>query len=210
MTYAENLWIFSALLFGIVIVPGMDSLFVMANALTGGRRLGFAAVFGLMLGGVFHTVFGAVGVSLILSVAPALVAVLLTAGAAYMVWIGYTLLRSSIVVNAVGTAPTRTWGTAFRQGVITCILNPKAYMFVIAVYPQFIKPAYGPVWSQALVMGTMTAAMQFGIYGALALAAGKSRDLMMANPKVTMLVGRLVGVVFVIAGLATAWEAWRT
>ncbi|MGB8314279.1 MAG: LysE family translocator, partial [Aestuariivirga sp.] len=51
MTYTENLWLYLVLLFGIIIVPGMDSLFVMANSLTGGKRLGMAAVFGIMLGG---------------------------------------------------------------------------------------------------------------------------------------------------------------
>jgi threonine/homoserine/homoserine lactone efflux protein len=209
MTYAENLWLYLALLFGIIIVPGMDSLFVMANSLTGGRRLGLAAVFGIMLGGMYHTIFGAVGVSILLKLAPALLTVLLIAGAAYMAWIGCTLLKSSITVNAVGTATTRTWATAFRQGAITCMLNPKAYLFTVSVYPQFIKPLYGPILGQALVMGVMTALMQLGIYGSLALAAGKSRDLLIANPRATMLIGRLVGLVFIIAAGITAWEGLR-
>jgi threonine/homoserine/homoserine lactone efflux protein len=209
MTYAENLWLYLVLLFGIIIVPGMDSLFVLANSLTGGRRLGLAAVFGIMLGGMYHTIFGAVGVGILLRLAPALLTVLLIAGAAYMAWIGYTLLKSSITVNAVGTATTRTWATAFRQGAITCMLNPKAYLFTISVYPQFIKPLYGPILGQALVMGVMTALMQLGIYGSLALAAGKSRDLLIANPRATMLIGRLVGLVFIIAAGITAWEGLR-
>jgi threonine/homoserine/homoserine lactone efflux protein len=50
MSYAENLWIFFILLLGIIIVPGMDTLFVLANALTGGRRPGFAAIAGIMAG----------------------------------------------------------------------------------------------------------------------------------------------------------------
>jgi threonine/homoserine/homoserine lactone efflux protein len=208
MTYAENIWLYTGLLFGIIIIPGMDSLFVMANSLTGGRRLGMAAVFGIVLGGVYHTVFGAAAAGVVLKLAPVLITILLLAGAAYMAWIGYTLMRSSITVSAVGTATTRTWATAFRQGMITCMLNPKAYLFVIAVYPQFIKPQYGAIWSQALVMGVLTSLMQLGIYGSLALAAGKSRDLLIANPAVTMWVGRLVGLVFIVAAGVTAWHGW--
>jgi threonine/homoserine/homoserine lactone efflux protein len=60
MTYFQNLWIFSVLLFGIIIVPGMDMFFVIANALTGGRARGLMATAGVMLGGVFHTIFAAV------------------------------------------------------------------------------------------------------------------------------------------------------
>ena len=104
MTYTENIWLYTALLFGIIIVPGMDSLFVLANSLTGGRKLGLAAVAGIMLGGVFHTVFGAVGVGVILKLAPRLFTVMLVAGAGYMAWIGYTLVKSSIRVDAVGKA----------------------------------------------------------------------------------------------------------
>src|SRR5215475_11561517 len=51
MSYAENLWLYFLLLFGIIIVPGMDMLFVLANALTGGRGAGLAATAGIMLGG---------------------------------------------------------------------------------------------------------------------------------------------------------------
>ena len=51
MTYAENLWLFFLLLFGIIIVPGMDMLFVLANALTRGRAAGLSATAGIMIGG---------------------------------------------------------------------------------------------------------------------------------------------------------------
>ncbi|MGB8313126.1 MAG: LysE family translocator, partial [Aestuariivirga sp.] len=160
-------------------------------------------------GGAYHTVFGGLGVSVILKLAPALLTALLIAGALYMAWIGSTLLRSSITVSAVGTATTRSWATAFRQGAITCMLNPKAYLFTIAVYPQFIRPQYGAVWSQALVMGVMTALMQLAIYGSLALGAAKARDGLVANPRATMIVGRVVGLVFLIAAGITAWEGWN-
>jgi threonine/homoserine/homoserine lactone efflux protein len=209
MSYTENIWVFIVLLFGIVIIPGMDSLYVLANSLTGGRKLGFVAVAGLVLGGVFHTIFGAVGVGIILKFAPALFSIMLVAGAAYMAWIGYTLMRSSITVEGVGVVTNRSLWVAFRQGVITCMLNPKAYLFTISVYPQFIKPIYGPIWTQALVMGLLTALMQFSIYGSLAFAAGKSRDLLIANPRATMWVGRVVGFAFFLAAGLTAWHGLK-
>src|SRR5437899_11483956 len=49
MSYTENLWLFFILLFGIIAVPGMDMLFVLANALTGGGNRGLAATAGIML-----------------------------------------------------------------------------------------------------------------------------------------------------------------
>ena len=58
MNYTENLWLFFVLLFGIIAVPGMDMLFVLANALTGGSNRGLAATAGIMLGGAVHTLNG--------------------------------------------------------------------------------------------------------------------------------------------------------
>ena len=79
MTYAQNLWLYFVLLFGIIIVPGMDMFFVIANSLTGGRRAGLASVLGINLGGIWHTVFGAFFVGAITALAPQFITVILLA-----------------------------------------------------------------------------------------------------------------------------------
>jgi len=208
MSYTENIWLFFVLLVGIIIVPGMDMLFVLTNSLTGGRRAGLSATAGITAGGAVHTLFGAVGVGVLLKLAPSLFTVMLFVGAAYMAWIGVTLVRSSIVIGTVGAAPSRSLWIAFRQGALTCLLNPKAYLFVLSVYPQFLRPGYGSLWAQALVMGALTAATQLGVYGGLALAAGRSRDLLVANPRATMIVGRAAGILFILIAALTAWHGW--
>jgi threonine/homoserine/homoserine lactone efflux protein len=206
MDYAQSLWIFSILLFGIIVVPGMDMFFVLANALTRGRRAGFSAVGGIMLGGAVHTLFGALAVGMLTRLPGALYQAMVLVGAAYMGWIGYTLLRSTITVQAIGASSSRSDWVAFRQGFITCLLNPKAYLFVLAVYPQFIRPQFGPIWSQALVLGTMTVVMQLLVYGALALAAGLARDGLIGKPQLTIWIGRAAGALFVAVALLTAWH----
>lgn len=206
MDYAQALWIYLILLFGIIVVPGMDMFFVLANALTRGRRAGFSAVGGIMVGGAVHTLFGALAVGALTQLPTMLFQVMILIGAAYMGWIGYTLLRSSITVDSIGRASTRSDWVAFRQGLVTCLLNPKAYLFVLAVFPQFMRPEYGSIWSQALVMGLMTVTMQLLIYGALALAAGKGRDALVGHPELTIWIGRGAGALFVAAALFTAWH----
>ena len=208
MGYGATLWLFFILLFGIIIVPGMDMLFVLANALTGGRRLGLFATAGVMTGGAYHTLVGVLGVGAVLQVAPSLFLILLTAGALYMAWIGLTLVKSSIKVGAVAASTSRSLWTAFRQGAITCVLNPKAYLFTLAVYPQFIRPAYGPLALQALVLGGMTVLTQLGIYGSVALAAGASKDFLQAQPQLLTLIGRAAGLLFIAAAALTAWHGW--
>jgi threonine/homoserine/homoserine lactone efflux protein len=207
MTYAANLWLFFVFLFGIIIVPGMDMLFVLTHALTGGRGAGLSATGGVMTGGAVHALIGALGVGLLLKWAPSLFTLLLFAGAAYMAWIGVTLMRSAIVVGAVGSLADRSPWVAFRQGAVTCLLNPKAYLFTLAVFPQFMRPQYGPLWSQALAMGAMIVLTQLGVYGGLALAAGASRDFLVATPRATMFAGRAAGDLFVVVAAMAVWHA---
>ncbi|MDX8458360.1 LysE family translocator [Mesorhizobium humile] len=209
MSYAENLWLFFVLLFGIIAVPGMDMLFVLANALTGGSNRGLAATAGIMLGGAVHTLNGAIGVGLLMHFVPMLFTPLLLAGAAYMAYIGISLMRSSITVGDNGPAGSRSAWKAFRQGMITCLINPKAYLFILAVYPQFLKPAYGPIWMQATIMGLLTVATQAAVYGGLAVTAGRSRGLLVDNPQATILAGRAAGLLLFAVSVFTAWEGLR-
>ncbi|MFN6984907.1 MAG: LysE family translocator, partial [Rhizobium oryzihabitans] len=65
MSYAENLWLFFLVLFGIIILPGMDMLFVLASALTGGKRTGLSAASGMSAGGIVHSLYGALGVGML-------------------------------------------------------------------------------------------------------------------------------------------------
>ena len=202
MTYAENLWLFSALLAGIIIVPGMDMIFVIANGLTGGRRAGIAATSGIMLGGAFHTLFGTVAVTALSTLVPQLAGPMLVIGSAYMIWIGYTLAKSAIVIDGIEASKLHRTARIFGQGLITCLLNPKAWLFILAVYPQFMRPEYGPFWRQALVMGALTLMLQALVYGGLAFAAAK--------PEVTIWIGRAAGWLLVAVAALMLVEGWRS
>lgn len=207
MSYPENLSLFALLVFGIIAVPGMDMLYVMTNGLTGGRARALAATAGVMAGGVVHTVWGALSVGVILSLSPVLLQAMLFAGAAYLAWIGVTLIRSSIRVDAPGGGPVRSGWTAFRQGAVSCLINPKAYAFMFTIFPQFVKPIYGPVWAQAVAMGAVILAFQLAIYGSLGWIAAAGRGRMLTRPAVTIALGRAAGWLFVGIAVVTVIEA---
>lgn len=209
MTYGENLWLYFTLLFGIIVVPGMDMIFVLANALTRGRAAGLAATAGIMVGGLVHSIYGAIGVGLLASLMPVLFRPLLVVGALYMAWIGITLIRSSITVDHVGPSDTRSNREAFRRGAVTCLVNPKAWLFMLAVYPQFLKPDFGPLAPQAAIMAAMTAGTQLAVYGGLAIAAGRARDALTGNAGATIWIGRVAGLLLLGVSLLTLWEGLR-
>jgi threonine/homoserine/homoserine lactone efflux protein len=208
MDYSQNLWIFATLLFGIIVIPGMDMVFVLANSLAGGTRAGLAAIAGIMGGGIVHTITGTLGVTVLTVLIPQLFLPMLLVGAAYMIWVGIGLMRSSITVDRVdgSTAPSQL--TTLWRGFLTCMLNPKAWLFILAVFPQFMKPQYGPILQQAVIMGLLTILLQFLIYGVVALGAGKVRDFLTGNATATVMVGRGAGALIVVAALFTAWQAW--
>jgi threonine/homoserine/homoserine lactone efflux protein len=208
MSYAENLWLFFLLLAGIIAVPGMDMAFVLANSLSGGRRSGLAATGGMMVGGACHTLFGAAAVAGLTLWTPFFARPMLMLGSAYMIWIGYTLARSSIVITSIDDGKAPAQRRVFQQAVVTCLLNPKAWLFTLAVYPQFLKPSYGPYWMQALAMGVMTVLVQLMIYGGLALAAARGRYAVVNRPRLTIWLGRGAGVMLIAIALYILLRSW--
>jgi threonine/homoserine/homoserine lactone efflux protein len=69
-----------------------------------------------------------------------------------------------------------------------------------------VRAEFGPVWSQALVLGIITVLMQGAVYGALAIAAGRGRDALVDNPAATIWISRGAGALFVAAAIFTAWH----
>lgn len=208
MTYSENLWLFFLLVSGIIVVPGMDMVFVLASSLSGGRKAGLSATLGIMAGGLVHTLYAALGVGMLLHFAPGLFNALLVIGAAYVAVIGWQLFRSSIVVDAVDSIDRRGLLTRFRQGALTSLMNPKAYLFMLAVFPQFLRPEFGPLWRQALVMLLLIWVTQLAVYGGLALVAARSRDALVGSPAATRFIGRAAGVLLVVIAVFTVWRGW--
>ena len=206
MNGSGTLWLYFVLVFRIIALPGLDMAYVLANSLTGGRGTGLAAVAGIVAGGICHIVMGALGVAAIVRLWPALFNLLLVAGAAYIGWIGWHLLRAGATTLKVRTdAPPRPAVSVFLKGMLTCLLNPKAYVFMLAVFPQFLKPAQGPIWAQATALGLITAGTQAGVYGGVALLAQRAGGSLGASGLAT----RAVGLVLVGTGVFTVVQGWQ-
>ena len=208
MTHYAQLWLFFALVFGVVILPGLDMAYIMGSALSGGRRAGFAALGGVVVGGVCHVVMTGLGVSVLLRTVPGAFNALLITGALYIAWIGVSLLRSDAAFSVAATGD-RPLAAMFRQGMLTCLLNPKAYLFMLAIFPQFLRPQYGALLAQAAVMWLIIALNQVLVYGGLALAADRARQWLSREPAAGAFVARSVGVLLIGAAMFTGIEGWR-
>ena len=207
---SAHLGVFFVMVLGIIVMPGMDLAFVLANALAGGKRRGLLAVAGIVVGGACHVVAAALGLGLLLKLWPALFNIILLAGAAYIAWIGLSLLRAASAAGALPAAPAAGGGwSTFRQAVITCLLNPKAYLFMLAVFPQFLRPEQGQVWLQSVVLWVIIAVTQTGVYGAMAVAAASVAHRLTARPQLGMGIVRAAGAVLMLGAAWTGWMGWR-
>lgn len=202
------LGLYFAIVFGVVVLPGLDMAFVLASSLAGGRRAGLAATLGCVAGAACHFVVGALGLAAFLRTWPAAFNALLLAGALYMAWIGISLVRSGAALGELPRAD-RAAATAFRRGAATNLLNPKAYLFMLAVFPQFVRPAFGAVAPQAIVLFAIGAACQLAVYGAVAVLGDRARAALARDAGRARFAGRIVGGALVAAALFTAWESWR-
>ncbi|MFK7958331.1 MAG: LysE family translocator [Lysobacterales bacterium] len=163
-----HLWSFAVLVIGIIALPGADMAFVMGNTLAGGRLLGIAAISGIVAGGIAHSVMAYFGIGLVLQAVPWAYSLMLFVGAIYLAWIGVQLFLSAPASDAATSVTIRSQRETVVQGMMTSLLNPKAYFFMLAIYPQFIRPQEGSLGMQIIILGTIIATVQIAIYGGTA------------------------------------------
>ncbi|HEX5340678.1 MAG TPA: LysE family translocator [Gammaproteobacteria bacterium] len=209
MTHVAHLWLFFVLVFGIVILPGMDMAYVMGSALVGGTRSGLSAVAGIVAGAICHVTMAVLGISVLLKLVPGAFNVMLLAGALYIAWIGFSVLRSDSVFKTDTRNGLRSNGQTFRRGIVNIMLNPKAYLFTLAILPQFVRPEYGSLWLQGVTLWIIIALTQAGVYGSVAVAAGSLRQWLAVNPAAGIAINRVVGGTLILVAIFTGYHGWQ-
>ena len=125
--------------------PGVDMLLTVGRTLAGGPRAGLAAAAGINAGCVMHVLAAAFGLAALLAVSSAAFTFIKGAGALYLLWLAWGMLRaawrprlSTATPQQSAAAPLMSMAADFRRGLLTNVLNPKVALFVLAFLPQFI------------------------------------------------------------------------
>jgi threonine/homoserine/homoserine lactone efflux protein len=187
------------------LAPGQDTFYIVGRSLAQGTRIGIVSALGINAGSIVHTFAAAIGLSAILAASASAFTVLKLVGAAYLVYLGVRMLMASSAASShTATLPARSSWTAFRQGMLTNLLNPKVALFFLAFMPQFIDAQ-----STTKVLAFLVLGATFVFTGTTwcmipALAAGSSRDAFARRPKRVALISRVTGGVFVLLGLRLA------
>lgn len=126
-----------------VISPGPDFVMVSRNSLTLSRQAGVLTAIGIGLGVLVHVAYVIVGVGLLLQQSEALFFLFKMAGAAYLIWMGISMIRSSSGTYETGS-PTISEKpsnmAALRMGILTNALNPKCSVFILSLFMQIVSP----------------------------------------------------------------------
>jgi threonine/homoserine/homoserine lactone efflux protein len=145
----------------IIVIPGPSVVFTIGRALAYGRGVALATVVGNTLGLVTIVLLVALGLGVVVQESILVFTVLKLGGAAYLVWLGFEAVRRrKEFLTADGTDLTggtpMTWVRAVRQGYVVGASNPKGYMMLAAVLPQFVDRGEGHVQLQMLLLGLLS------------------------------------------------------
>ena len=188
----------------VVVTPGPDMALVMRNTLAGGRTAGLATSLGTCSGLLVHATAAALGLSAILLASSRAFTAVKLAGAVYLVVLGVrALLRPD--GGETGSRPTRDVSpmTAYRQGVLTNVLNPKVAVFFLSLLPQFVEPGEGFA-ARLLLLAALFIAIGLAWLTTYTLALDALGGVL-SRARVRRAIERVTGAVLVALGVRLAF-----
>ena len=177
----------------IVLLPGPNSLYVLSVAARRGVRTGYRAAAGVWTGDAVLMTLSALGAASLLQTTPLLFAVVKYAGAGYLTWLAIGMLRAAAslwrerhrrTAELAEAAETPGVGATtenpYRRALVVSLINPKAILFLISFFVQFVDPGYAYPALSFLLLGTLLQLASFLylstlIFGGTRLAAAFRR-----------------------------------
>lgn len=204
----ENYYLFVLMSILLIILPGPDTGLVTQKTITHGRKGGMQTLFGISSGLIIHTLAAVFGLSAIIVKSAFLFSVFKYVGAIYLVYLGVTSLWSVIKKKEGSTnrdVPAKHANkSAFRQGFLTNLLNPKVAVFFLTFLPQFLTSDSNPFF-QFLLMG-MTYTILTVIWFLFYVSLIDFMSTWMKKPSTQRAVQGISGLVLVVFGMKLALE----
>ncbi len=192
--------------FVIEMTPGPNMAYLAALSLSQGVRAGIAAVAGIALGLAIYGVAASLGLSAIIDNSTFLYEALRWGGVAYLLWLAWEAWAAEREISSeIVDGGIDSW-TAFRRGLITNLLNPKAAVFYVAVLPDFIQIGKGAVATQTLMLSAIYVGIATAIHLIIVLLASRLQSVI-ATPEQRRTVRRVLAVL--LAAIAV-WFALST
>lgn len=188
----------------IVLLPGPDTLVVLRNLVRGGRGSAIRTVLGVLTGLLCWVVTAVLGLSAVLRASEDAYLALRIAGAAYLVWLGISSLRSRGQGATDQPARRSLVGRGFPAGLVTNLLNPKVGVFFVTFLPGFVPSGYPVGWVSLLLGGSYV--LLTALYFAVLIGAADQVRGWLATGNIRRRLDRATGLVLVGFGLKLAVE----
>ena len=190
----------------LIATPGQDMILVMSRSVAQGTVAGVVTAAGVSIGLVGHTVLATIGLGAILRTSELLFFVLKLVGAAYLLYLGISLLRTKRGALAIGSGPGRPLGKLFLDGAFSNLSNPKVAIFYFAFLPQFVAPTAQHPTFTVFVLGLGFAGLTFLVKAPVGIFAGTLSGWLRSRPSVLTWVYRCSGAILVGLGVRLALE----
>ncbi len=163
---------------GLTIMPGPDNLFVLSESILRGHQRGISLSAGLASGVMVHTFLAASGLAWVLQANPMVFALIMTAGAFYLLFLAWSTFKEKSskldLEGAAAIGPIPSFWSSFRKGFLMNVLNPKVTIFFLALLPQFVDRGDAwPPFGQMVFMGFSFMLQAFIIFSVIAFSAGR-------------------------------------
>lgn len=193
--------IFAAASLLMVLTPGPNMIYLISRSICQGRKAGVTSLLGVVAGFFVHLFAAALGLTAVFMAVPMAYEILKWAGALYLLWLAWQALkpgaRSPFEAQQLPADSPRKLVT---MGFLTSALNPKIAMFYLSIFPQFINPEHGSVFSQSIILGLTQISVSFSVNLLIALFAAGIASWFASNPTWLSVQRYFMG--FVLAGLA--------
>ena len=190
----------------IEITPGPNMAYLAALSLSQGVRAGIVAVAGIAIGLSVYGVAASLGLSAIIENSAFLYETLRWGGVAYLLWLAWEAWAAELEISPETVDGGINAWTAFRRGLITNLLNPKAAVFYVAVLPDFIQIGKDAVATQTLILSAMYVGIATAIHLVIVLLASRLQRVI-APPEHRRTVRRVLAML--LAAIAV-WFAFST
>ena len=191
----------------IVLLPGPNSLYVLSLSAQQGIRIGWAAAAGIFVGDAILMLATALGAVSVLTTYPALFVLIKYAGACYLAYLGFRMLSGAWqslrqrTIHELDDAPVlrKTSGqSAFKKALLVSLLNPKAILFFLSFFVQFVDPGYKNPAIPFLVLGVTLQVCSFVYLATLIYAGNKLAETFRRRKTLAAVSGGSVGALFLV------------
>ena len=205
----HSLALFMAAALALNLTPGPDMLYVAARSASDGRESGIASAFGIAAGLLVHITLIALGLAALLAAVPFANTVLRLGGAVYLIYLGARALMRPGGLGAARALQPADRFTAFRQGMVTNVLNPKIALFFLAFLPQFVDPERGNAAVQVVVLGLLFNTSGTLVNVAVALLVSRAAVRIAQDERIGRIIQRVTGSLLIGLGLHLAFARQR-